>query len=157
MNIRPALHSDASLIIQAHIRSIRELCARDYSPEQIAAWSGRDFKVARWCESMDRDHVWVVEGNGTICGFGHMSFPNPGEAYIAGLYFTPEAKGLGLGRKMVDLMLKRARENSVTSIKLDATKTALGFYLSMGFKILEKSFVRMADQQIDCVKMLRLL
>lgn len=102
---------------------------------------------------MDRDHVWVVEGHGSIWGFGHLTFPVAGEAYIAGLYFTPEAKGQGLGRKMVEMMINTAKESFVKVIRLDATKTALGFYESIGFQVVEKSFVQMSDQKIDCFKM----
>ncbi len=158
MIIRKAVHQDAALIIQAHIRSIREICAADYTPEQVAAWSGRDFKVSRWCESMDRDQVWVIANEQQdIFGFGHLMFPAEGEAYVAGLYFVPEAKGQGLGKQMMELILAEARLRQVKLIKLDGTKNAVQFYLAAGFVAGECSSVTMSDQKIDCVKMSRYL
>jgi ribosomal protein S18 acetylase RimI-like enzyme len=152
--IRKAVHDDAPLIIQSHIRSIREVCLLDYTPEQIAAWSGRDFKVSRWCESIDRDQVWVISNEQReIFGFGHLMFPVDGEGYVAGLYFVPEAKGLGFGQQMMGLILAEARKRQLKLIKLDGTKTALKFYLAAGFVAGESACVVMADQQIDCIKM----
>lgn len=148
--IRRAVYADAPFIIQAHIRSIREVCASDYTAEQIAAWSGRDFQVSHWLKTMDRDLVWVLSNDkNEVFGFGHM---DP-KGHIAGLYFVPEVIGLGFGRKLVDLMKTEAQVLGLNTLELSATKTAVDFYRSMGFSIIENSFVQMSDQKIDCFKM----
>lgn len=152
--IRKAVHEDAPLIIQAHIRSIREVCSPDYTKEQIAAWSGRDFQVSRWCESIDRDQVWVISNEKReIFGFGHLMFQVENEAYVAGLYFVPEAKGLGFGRQMMELILAEVKKRQIKLIKLNGTKTAQKFYLAAGFTAGESTCVTMMDQQIDCINM----
>ena len=152
--IRKARPQDAARIIQTHIRSIREICALDYNPEQIAAWSGRDFTEANWHKSIERDVVYVIADDAdNIFGFGHISFPRPGEAYIAGLYFVPEAQGKGLGREIVQLMINQALKKSVKVIKLHATKTALKFYIKVGFTVMGESFIAMADQEVECITM----
>lgn len=66
----------------------------------------------------------------------------------------PEARGQGLGREMISLLLDEVKKRQIHLVRLDATKTALTFYLSLGFKPLEQSFVQMSDQKIDCTKMI---
>jgi hypothetical protein len=92
--IRRALHGDATNIITAHRRSIRELCSKDYTSEQIAAWSGMNFQEDRWCQTMDQDLVLVIsDQQDNIFGFEHLQVHGDSDAEIAGLYFVPEATG----------------------------------------------------------------
>ncbi len=125
LNIRRAQHSDAQSIIDSHIRSIREVCSQDYTPRQIEAWSGRNFRVDMWRETMDKDLVWVVEIDSHVRGFGHLSFQNENVGEVMGLYFTPECRGLGAGKKLFQIM---------NELQLHATITAKTFYEMCGFK-----------------------
>ncbi len=153
--IRRALHHDAKGIIATHRRSIRELCQRDYTEAQIAAWSGRDFKEERWHASIDKDMVWVIADTAdNIFGFGHLEFPDNKPARLAGLYFAPEVLGFGYGRKIVELMKAECRNKSIFTVDLLATKTAKRFYERMGFvQDGESTQAPMGDQWIECFKM----
>lgn len=132
--IRRARKEDASKIISAHRRSIREVCSRDYSPEQIAVWSGRDFQEARWHQTMDLDIVWVIADSvENIFGFGHLQIKGDC-AELMGLYFVPEAIGRGFGKQMIGLMLKECESKAVQSVSLTGTKTAKKFYEAVGFQ-----------------------
>lgn len=107
-----------------------------------------------WQKAIERDLVYVIADEAeNIFGFGQISFPHPGEAYIAALYFVPEAQGKGLGREIVQLMINQARKKSAKVIKLHATKTALKFYSKLGFTVMGESFIRMADQEVECLTM----
>lgn len=133
--LRPARPEDAEGIIRAHVRSIREVCARDYTPEQIHAWSGRDFSADIWRETISHDQVWVVASqDDSVHGFGHLTLKAPGLAEISGLYFAPEAMGHGLGRKMINLLVAAAMKHGARSLILQSTITAQGFYERLGFK-----------------------
>lgn len=132
--IRRARSEDAAKIINAHRRSIREVCSRDYSPDQIAVWSGRDFQETRWHQTIDRDIVWVIADTANnIFGFGHLQIRG-NVAEVMGLYFVPEAIGRGFGKQMIRLMHKECESNSVQSISLTGTKTAKKFYEAVGFQ-----------------------
>ena len=153
--IRRACHGDAANIINAHRRSIRELCAKDYSSDQIAAWSQFNFQEEHWRKTMDRDFVWVISNNqDNIFGFGHLKFHEKSEAEIAGLYFVPEVTGQGLGIKIFMLMLDQCRNKNICSIHLTATKTAKAFYEKVGFKqIGPQSNLKISGKDIECFKM----
>lgn len=52
------------------------------------------------------------------------------------LYVRPEARGEGLGRKLVEELIRFAKESSYKSMKLDTVsklKEAIALYRSMGF------------------------
>ena len=97
MIIRRARYPDVRGIIQAHIKSIREICSKDYNEQQIKAWT-EGFKESIWQELMTKNHIWVADNNETICGFCHLNIYEE-EAIIKGLYLSPEVSGQGVGEK----------------------------------------------------------
>ncbi|MGZ3771944.1 MAG: GNAT family N-acetyltransferase [Bdellovibrio sp.] len=153
--IRRAVHADAINIINAHRRSIREVCSKDYTAEQVAAWSGLNFKEDRWHQTMDQDLVWVIsDRQNHIFGFGHLQFLENNQAEIAGLYFVPEVIGDGNGKKIVQLMLQECQKRKIQLIKLFATKTARAFYEKVGFKqIGQDAEVKIGGKSIECFRM----
>ena len=131
--VRRAQKEDASKIIEAHRKSIREICSKDYSPKQIEVWSGRDFQEGQWHETIDHDFVWVVaDAADEALGFGHLQIRNGG-AKLMGLYFAPEAIGRGHGKIMITLMVQECKARAIKAISLTGTKTAHSFYEKVGF------------------------
>lgn len=131
--IRRAIHADAEAIIHVHVDSIRHICAKDYTPEQIEAWSGRKFKAELWKQAMDRDFIWVVEHEKKIVGFGHFAVMDDDSGEVLGLYFIPPAIGHGLGKKMFAEFIKLANAYKLKRISLHSTITAKKFYEHLGF------------------------
>lgn len=153
--IRRARHEDAKEIIECHIRSIREVCAKDYNEAQIAAWSGRDFQETRWHQTMNKDFVWVVaDDSGKVHGFGHLEIAAKPPARIAGLYFAPEVIGKGLGREMITLMRDECRKKGISDVDLMSTKTSKEFYQKMGFSSLGLRVHQLGGQNIECYEMI---
>jgi putative acetyltransferase len=155
VEIRRANYSDAAKIIEAHRRSIREVCSRDYTSEQIAAWSGQAYREERWLQTIDRDLVWVIsDSNKNIYGFGHLQFKDSKEAEIAGLYLVPEVIGKGLGKELVGIMFDQCRKKEIHKVFLSATKTAKKFYEAVGFEQMgEPSSVEINGKKIECLRM----
>lgn len=134
IHLRRAQHADSAGIIQAHIQSIRNVCSKDYNPEQIQAWAGRKFRVDLWNQTIDRDYVWVLVDDCEVLGFGHFAKMSEDAGEVLGLYFVPEVIGKGMGKKLFQFMLEVARENHLKKINLHATITAKSFYQSLGFQ-----------------------
>jgi putative acetyltransferase len=136
VQVRKAKPEDAAYIHEAHMRSIHEVCSKDYSPEEVAAWGGRSFDPDRWLQSILNHHVWVIEVNKGIEGFGHIRIFKENEcklAHIHGLYLTPKATGRGAATQVLNLMLNIAKESHVTRITLESSITAHEFYKKYGF------------------------
>jgi putative acetyltransferase len=94
----------------------------------------------------DRAAFFVIageEGEGRILGCGGVGpLPGEGEAVceLKKMYFYPELRGHGLGRRMVERCLQTARELGYTQCYLetvDRMKTANLLYRKMGFERLD--------------------
>lgn len=152
--IRYAQHTDALDIIHVHRGSIRDICSKDYTPEQIEAWAGRKFKPELWCQTIDRDYVWVVELNSEVVGFGHLAIMSETTAEVMGLYFLDVLRGKGAGKNLLNIMNEVAISQMVKKIELHATITAKSFYESQGFAQMPgKCSVEMQGVDIPCYPM----
>jgi len=152
-SIRRASHGDAAEIIAAHVRSIREICSKDYSETQISAWSGRDFSEEIWRRTIDRDTVWVVEYDQHVAGFGHVQFKPGQTATIEGLYFSPDASGRGIGRELMSLIFAELTDRGVEEADLVSTLTATGFYSDLGFSLVRPAAVKFDGVEVECIEM----
>ena len=132
-SIRRAKHEDAEGIIIAHVSSIRNICSKDYTPAQIEAWAGRKFRAELWCQTIDRDYVWIIEHEGKILGFGHLALMSEELGEIMGLYLIPPAIGKGLAKALFAELFKTCQDNQLKKINLHATITAKSFYETLGF------------------------
>ncbi|WPU64544.1 GNAT family N-acetyltransferase [Peredibacter starrii] len=152
--VRRAQHSDAQPIIDSHDRSIREICSKDYTQEQIDAWSARKLKTEHWCQTIDRDFVWVVELDSEVRGFGHLAKMDDEVAEVMGLYFTPELLGLGAGKELFRVLITEAKSLKIKRLQLLATITAKSFYEKFGFKQIEgRCSIEMRGVDIPCFPM----
>ncbi len=95
-----------------------------------------------WSEGVFRDCVRVgylcrvVEYRGEIGGYGIMSF-GAGEAHILNVCVRTDLRGLGVGRRLMDYLLDRARDEYMQDVFLEvrpSNAVALRLYESMGFE-----------------------
>lgn len=136
MLVRRASLTDAEGIHQAHMRSIKEVCSKDYSQSEIEAWSGRDFNRKRQEDSIQNDFLWVVENLGEIAGYGHLRLfekEDLKQGHILGLYLTPEVIGKQIGYRILELMKENAKDYGAKKIDLKSTLSAHEFYKRNGF------------------------
>lgn len=136
--LRRASLVDALGIGQAHHASVTKINVKDYSPEQIEAWTkriGDPDSLGQTRQKILGELVWVAELDGKIEGFAHMRTPLElaPAAYLHALYLTPSATGRGLGRRLVNLAELEARRRGHPRMQLHASKTAVGFYAALGY------------------------
>lgn len=150
--IRMAKAGDERGIHDAHMQSIRELCSKDYSAEQINAWGGREFNYAGKKSLIQQQHVWVVECDGVIQGYG-LLFINQEKslAEIGGLYLTAKVVGLGLGKQIISEMKLKAKQLGFTVLHLSSTITSKEFYQKQGAQqVGEDQLVSINGMPIEC-------
>ena len=94
-----------------------------------------------WTRGIFRDCLratypaWVLEDGGVLAGYGLLSIA-AGEAHILNLCSAPEARGRGLGRHMLRLLLKQARGRAVQRVFLEVRPSntgAIALYHAEGF------------------------
>ncbi len=128
--IRPFQLGDEHGIAVAHARSIKEICAKDYNPQQIAAWTAR-IAPAIYLDSITKygERFWVIDDSGTIGGFAGWRGQN-----IMGFYVHPEFAGRGLARQLFHAIEAEFwAQSGSTLCQIESTLTAKSFYEKMGF------------------------
>lgn len=94
-----------------------------------------------WSEGVFRDCVRVgylcrvVEADGEVAGYGIMSF-GAGEAHILNICIRSDLRGAGVGRKLMDFLLARARDEHMQEVFLEVRPSntiAIRLYEILGF------------------------
>lgn len=128
VRLRPAQRGDGAAVFDVTRRSVAALAKEHYSPEQIAGWMGE--RTPAYYEALIAEGGMVVaERAGLIIGFVDAV---PGE--VTRLFLLPEAAGTGLGKRLLEVGVERARAGHSGAIRLESTINAEGFYRRHGFR-----------------------
>ena len=157
--IRKARPEDAKGIHEAHMHSIQTICSKDHTPEEIRAWGGRPLNESQRIQAIQNQHVWVVELDQKIEGYGQLRiYEKEGVklAHVMGLYLTPKALGQKFGKSIFNLMLSEAKSQGVEKIGLESTLTSHEFYKKMGFSDAGAQMtVEIAGTPVRCIPMVQ--
>ncbi len=147
--IRAAENKDAEGIYNAHMQSIRKLCARDYTAEEIAAWTSSP-KPESYVSAMEAgENMFVAVENGQIAGFTGIKADE-----ICAVYVHPDFAGRGIGSALLERAELHLRENNISKARLHATLTAKPFYLRKGWKTDEETVHHLrCGVKIQCIAM----
>lgn len=130
--IRKARPTDAATACLALRRSIQECCAEDHrgDPAILEGWlrNKTEETLRGWFEWPTKFAV-VAEREGLIVGVGMLDLGGAIEL----CYLVPEARFLGLGRRMLDALEDEARSQGISTLELVSTRTAHAFYRRNGY------------------------
>lgn len=90
----------------------------------------------------DREHCWVAESEGEIVGSAFVVRQDDQTAKLRMLYVEPGARGMGLGRRLVDECLRFAADRGYQRMVLwtnDILVSARRIYQAAGFRLVESS------------------
>ena len=149
MIVRRATPADAEAITPVHVASIRTLCAKDYTQEQIDAWAGWK-SPEKYRDAMAAGEVFfVAEHEGRVVGFSVLH----GDEMKA-VYLHPDHVGRGIGRRLLQAVEDEARAHGVAELHLTSTLTSIGFYEACGYQNDGPTTHPMADSglALGCVK-----
>ncbi len=97
-----------------------------------------------WSEGIFRDclrvgyDAWVIEEEGALAGYGLLSIA-AGEAHLLNLCIDPGRQGRGLGRRLLELLLRRAAARAAQTVFLEVRPSnarALQLYSAAGFDVI---------------------
>lgn len=139
MLIRPYSPSDLPEILSLFRRAVHTVAQEDYPPAQLEAWAPRCPAIQIWADSLASHFALVAVENGKLAGFADLEEPG----YFDRLYVAPETLHQGVARELAARIEARAQELGAASITVHASKTALGFFLHRGYRILR-------EQTVEC-------
>jgi putative acetyltransferase len=137
MLIRPYVIGEEMTLLAIFQSSVHGLAARDYTPEQIDAWSPRDFNEdmrVQWTARIHANRPWVAEVGGTPAGFADLQ-PT---GYIDQFFVAASFAGKGVGTALMAHLEKAASEQGIKRMFADVSLTAQPFFARHGFKIEEE-------------------
>lgn len=152
LTIRSARPEDAEAICRMHVASIRVLCARDYTPDQIEAWAGPK-KAADYVRGLGAgEAMYVAEVDGELLGFGCRSGKE-----LRALYVAPTVAGRGVGTALLERIEDDAFAAGIRALELQSTITAASFYQARGYTREEPVARLMRGVAVPCIPMRKTL
>jgi putative acetyltransferase len=135
MQIRPVKRADVPQIARLYYETVHRVNARDYGPEQIAAWAPRVYTDAFWLQRFRRYRVFVAEEEGKAVGFAELA---PDDGAVDCFYVHHAHKGRGVGAALMGRIEREARRRGATRLIADASLTAEPFFRRMGFRVVRR-------------------
>jgi predicted GNAT family N-acyltransferase len=86
-------------------------------------------------------HVMAIDDAGNCVGVSRLQFNSADEAQVRFMGVRDDQQGKGVGKKLMQHLEEKAKEKGAKKIMLQARENAVPFYLSIGYSIVEKSFL----------------
>ncbi len=136
MRIRPYRPDDAAALSALHYAAVREIGARDYSPEQVAAWAPQPLDLLRYeTKSKDGRAILVaVDDEGAPIAYGELE----PDGHIDHLYCRPDHVGTGVGWALVDELEDLARARGIKRLYVEASEAAQRMFLRREYAVVER-------------------
>ena len=138
MQIREATRADAPQIVRLFHDTIHIVNRRDYTPEEINAWSPAVPDADAWAErKLSSRTTFVADDGGTIAGFGELE----GNGHIDCFYCHHKYQRQGVGSAIFRRIEDKARTLGLPRLFVEASITARPFFESHGFAIVKRQTV----------------
>ncbi len=155
VTLRPARPADAIAVAAVHAASVMGERGRgDYDDRQIDSWASRH-TPEQLARRMSTRVFVVAETGDDLVAYGQLDVAS---GVLRSLHVVPEWQRKGVGRKVAEDLLAAARAAGLSTVALDASLNAVGFYRSLGFDELARLDHPLADaSSLTCVRMAKRL
>lgn len=131
MNIRRMYPTEGKKLAELLYTSVHTLCVGDYSEAELEAWAPKNMDMVKFNASLMRSVNWVMADGGRIIGFINIER----DGYVNRLFTHPDYVRRGVGAALLMRAEAWAKKRGLKRIRLAASKTGLGFYKKMGYRI----------------------
>jgi putative acetyltransferase len=152
IRIRSAIAEDALAIAKARYDAIQNVDNAYYDQFHLDKWAGPIGEESVQKLYLNGADVRIVaEINEYIVGYGELVTD---KNRLGACYVSSSASRKGVGRTIVADLERIAREKGMTYLKIESSLNAEKFYVSMGYKIIERGKHTMSGGTVmDCVHM----
>lgn len=93
-------------------------------------------------DELEDDCVHVIaKDDNTVVGIGRLQINSTTEAQIRYMAVEEKYEAQGVGKKIVEALEQRARQQQRYSMMLDAREPAVGFYEKLGYAVTKQSYL----------------
>ena len=139
LQLRPFRPQDAETCLALFRDCVHRVNSRDYTPDQTEAWASPSIDLEAWRARFDDRFAYVAMEDGRIVGFTDMTR----EGHLDRLFVSADHQGIGIARRLVEILLRDAVDHSIENITTDASITARPFFERMGFGVIR-------EQSVEC-------
>lgn len=138
MDIRKAKRADAQQIVRVFHDTIHTVNTRDYTTEEVNAWSPDVPDADEWAEKrLPARITFVADDEGTIVGFGELET----NGHIDCLYCHHNCQSRGVGTAIFRQIENEARALGLRRLFVEASITARQFFETQGFTIVNQQTI----------------
>lgn len=134
MSLRAYRESDASETFDVFARAIRQTASRDYTAQQVEAWSGVNRDLGVWNRARTTANTQVAQIDGRVVGFTDVDE----HGYIDMLFVEPRDVRKGVASALLAWAAETARAAGATQLSTHASITARAFFEARGFVVDEQ-------------------
>ncbi|WP_096785003.1 GNAT family N-acetyltransferase [Rhodobacter sp. CZR27] len=132
IRLRPARPADLAAVDALFAHSYARLLRADYPPSVLV--TAVPLLARAQPALLASGRYWLAEGQDGILGAGGWSLRAPGQGEIRHLVTHASRIREGIGTAILRRVIDQAREAGVTRLDCLATRTAVPFYESVGFR-----------------------
>lgn len=129
---------DEPALQQVFHSAVHQTTARDYSPEQRAAWAPDQPDLAAWSARLQRNRPFVALLGEQIVGFADLQ----PDGQIDQFFVSARHTGLGVARQLMERLHAEAAALGLQALHADVSLTAEGFFARQGFVVLQRQTPR---------------
>ena len=124
--------------------TVRSINLRDYSEEQVAAWSPQDRDMAAWAERMQQIHPFVVVCRDQIVGYSDLQ----DDGLVDHLFVHRDWQGRGVASVLMNEVERRAESKALKSLYAHVSLTARPLFERRGFQVEKENRVMMGSVEL---------
>ena len=143
-----ATSEDIAELMAIRLEMLREV--NDLPPDYVFSEDFCSYSRDYFLNGQHTTMLAVDEEDGNTIGCASMcyielmptfSHPTGKRAHLMNVYTSPDYRGQGIARRMVEMLMEEARRRGVTEISLDATTSGRPLYRKLGFQDSEECMV----------------
>ena len=151
VSIRLATAEDAEKIADIYVTSVKTLCTKDYTEEQIEIIANL-LDVESYKEAIESNSTEIfVAVAEEIVGFASIIID---EWRIGDLFVLPDFTRQGIATRLINAVEKYALQEQIYKLSVTASLTGQPFYLACGYRYVRDSLIA---EKINTVKMTKAL
>ena len=133
ITLRRAGEDDIPAITRLYNDTVRNVNARDYTPQQIDVWASSAQNTSRWQAAVKEQYFILAEISGKLAGFSSIT----PDGYLDFMYVSKDFQRCGVASALLNEIERKAREQNNSLIYAHVSATARGFFEKNGYTVRE--------------------
>lgn len=151
--IRPYRSGDAAALHAIFFAAVRATACNFYTAEQTRAWAPDEFDLELWTAKIEAIRPFVA-----ILGEEMLAYADvQRDGYIDHFFVSPRHSRQGIGSALMARLQQSALASGTKALYSNVSLAAQSFFLSHGFRIVERQRVTIRGVALDNARMEKLL